>query len=131
MARYWTGQEWEGPPQLVEEIQHGSPPDTTKASTVPASPQRAPSGRTYRGAKVVSAVFKVVAWLVMVGGIVGAVATSRALHHSGATTGHVAAVGFGIGVGGILVAAAFAFFAYVLDLLIGIATSTDTSAPSR
>ena len=130
MARYWNGQQWEGPVQVIEEIQHGVSPGHREASSVPTQPKGAPTRRSYRGTKVVSVVFKIVAWLVIVGGIIGAVVTSRALHHSGATTSHVVSVGIGIGAGSILTAAAFAFFAYVLDLLIDIASSTDRRAPS-
>jgi len=137
MARYWNGRQWEGAAQAIEEIQHGVTPGHGEASSAPTQPEGAPTQpegeptrRSYRGAKVVSAVFKIVAWLVIVGGIIGAVVTSRALHHSGATTGHVAGVGIGIGAGSILTAAAFAFFAYVLDLLIDIASNTDSRTPS-
>gem|GEM_PF-6013646 len=130
MARYWDGRQWEGPARAVEEIQHGVTPGHSEASSAPTQPNGAPTRRSYRGAKVVSVVFKIVAWLVIVGGMAGAVVTGRALHHSGSTTGHVAAVGIGIGAGSILTAAAFAFFAYVLDLLIDIASNTDGWAPS-
>ena len=130
MAQYWNGRQWEGPARAVEEIQHGVTPGHSEASSAPTQPKGAPTRRPYRGAKVVSVVFKIVAWLVIVGGIAGAVVTSRDLHHSGATTGHVAAVGIGIGAGSILTAAAFAFFAYVLDLLIDIASNTDGRTPS-
>jgi len=70
---------------------------------------------SYRGAAMVSAVFKAVAWLVLLGGLIASKATYSHLH----STQQSGAIGAAIGVvgGAILGAAAFAFFGYVLDLL--------------
>lgn len=129
MAQYWNGRQWEGTPQLVEEIQHGV--DSGQAHATTPQPAQNSTPRSYGGARLVSTVFKVVAWLVILGGIIGAFATSKSLHGSGATHGHVVAVVAGIAVGTILAAASLAFFAYVLDLLIGIASNTARDGASR
>jgi hypothetical protein len=70
---------------------------------------------TYRWAAVVATVFKVAAWLVLIGGVIGAISTYDHLHSIGASNPFDAAVG--VAVGAILGASAFAFFGYVLDLL--------------
>jgi hypothetical protein len=131
MAQYWNGRQWEGAPQPVEEIRHGADSHQTPSDAAPAQPGARPTPRGYGGARLVSAVFKVVAWLVILGGIIGAVATSKSLRDSGATHGHVVAVVIGIGAGTILAAASLAFFAYVLDLLIAIASGTRGDDASR
>ena len=131
MARYWNGREWEGVPQPVEEIQHGVASETTPARSVPAQPQGTPTRRAYRGARLVSSVFKVVAWLIIVGGAVVAFETAKSLRDSGATHDHIAAVVVAIAAGTVLAAAALAFFAYVLDLLIGIASNTGGNGSSH
>jgi hypothetical protein len=73
------------------------------------------SGPRYRGAAIVSTVFKVAAWLVLIGGLIGAVSTYNNLHSSGSSDPVGAAIG--VAAGAILGASAFAFFGYVLDLL--------------
>jgi hypothetical protein len=80
--------------------------------------------KAYRGAQTVSVVFKVASGLVLIVGTFSAIGTAKALHNNGTTGGQVTVVVIGVIGGTILAAAAFAFFAYVLDLLRGIETNT-------
>lgn len=84
----------------------------------------APKHRTYSAATVVSGVFKAFTWLTLLGGIGSAVGTAETLHHNGTSSGEIAGTVVGIIFGSILIAASLAFFAYVLDLLIGIEWNT-------
>ncbi len=71
-----------------------------------------------------STVFKIGAWLVILGGGITAIESASTLHHSGATGRNVAAVVVGIVAGSIFAAAALSCFAYVLDLVIDIEWNT-------
>jgi len=73
------------------------------------------SGPRFRGAAIVSGVFKVAAWLVLIGGVITAIAAYHNLQASGSSDPLGAAIG--VLAGAILGASAFAFFGYVLDLL--------------
>jgi hypothetical protein len=79
---------------------------------------------SYAGAAVVAAVLKVTALLILIGGIILAIRTAAHLHQSHTSGGVVLANVVGIVAGTIVGAAAIAFFAYVLDLLIGIEWNT-------
>lgn len=79
---------------------------------------------SYGWAAVVSGVFKVTAWLVLIGGIISAITTAVHLHQSSTSGDVVFSTVVGIAVGSIIAATAIAFFAYVLDLLIGIESNT-------
>jgi len=125
MARYWNGRQWEGAPQLVEEIQHGATPGEAEGPRVAAPPKGSAVGRAHRGAKIVSTVFKIGAWLVVLGGVFGAVAMNKVLHDHGTTGSRVAEILAGIVAGSIVIAAALGFFAYVLALLIEISSTTE------
>lgn len=72
--------------------------------------------RTYGGAHTVAGVFKIASFLVIIGGVV-------ALANAGSNQSYIGDKGpavAGIIAGTIFASAAIAFFAYVLDLLIGI-----------
>jgi hypothetical protein len=73
------------------------------------------SAPRFRGAAIVSTVFKVAAWLVLIGGVITAIATYQHLHSEGSSDPVGAAIG--VLAGAVLGASAFAFFGYVLDLL--------------
>ena len=74
----------------------------------------------FRGAQVVSGVFKTAAYLALVGGLIGVVAVASNLHSTSGGGGFgVAVIIYVIGVS-ILSASMFGFFAYVLDLLIAV-----------
>jgi hypothetical protein len=99
-------------------------------------PQASPSGwietdesedwnhPSYGWAAVVSGVLKVTAWLILIGGIISAITTAVHLHQSSTSGDVVFSTVVGIAAGTIIAAAAIAFFAYVLDLLIGIESNT-------
>jgi hypothetical protein len=83
--------------------------------------------RSYGGAHAVSGIFKFAAVLVLIGGVVSAISLANhnsSIGNSQNTGGEVAGI---IG-GAIFVAASVLFFAYVLDLLIGIQENTARSA---
>ncbi len=84
--------------------------------------------RLYGGAHAVAVVFKIAAILVIIGGVGGVVGIDRDLSY----VGNKAPVVVGIIAGTIFTAAAVAFFAYVLDLLMGIERNTfaGRSAPT-
>jgi len=90
-------------------------------------PAPGPHRPRYGGARTVSTVFKATAWLVLIGGTISAIQAARTLHNSGATSNTVTDVVLGIVGGTILTAAAMGFFAYVLDLLVGIEENTSSS----
>jgi Protein of unknown function (DUF2510) len=71
---------------------------------------------------MVAGIFKVAAWLIIIAGIGTAIAVDRATNYIG-NKGD--AVG-GVIAGTIFAAAAVGFFAYVLDLLIGIERNTSS-----
>ncbi len=125
MARYWNGRQWEGAPQLVEEIQHGVTPGEAQGPGVPAHPKESAVRRAHPGAKIVSTVFKVGAWLVILGGAFGTVAMDKVLHDHGMTGSRVAEILAGIVAGSLVIGAALGFFAYVLALLIEISSKTE------
>lgn len=81
--------------------------------------------RGHPGAEMVSTVFKVVAIVVLIGGIVGSVVSAIELHHHTVNEGTTVGVLIGGIVGSIIGAATVAFFAYVLDLLMSIDLNTD------
>ena len=80
--------------------------------------------RGHRGAEVVSSVFKVVALIVLIGGIVASIVTAIELEGHSANRGVVVGVAIGGIVGSIVAAASIGFFAYVLDLLMDIDWNT-------
>jgi hypothetical protein len=69
----------------------------------------------FRGAQLVSGVFKVAAWLTLIGGVISAIAAQR--HEQAIYASNSALIVTYIVVGSVLTASVFAFFAYVLDLL--------------
>jgi hypothetical protein len=79
---------------------------------------------SYGGARTVSVIFKVFAGLILIGGIISAISVANnnnsTFGDSQNTGGEVVAI---IG-GAVLGAAAVLFFAYVLDLLLGIQRNT-------
>ena len=83
--------------------------------------------RTYGGAQAVAGVFKVASFLVLIGGAITAVQFS----HDQSYTGNKGQIEVGIIAGTIFTAAAVAFFAYVLDLLIGIERNTSSGRSAR
>jgi hypothetical protein len=86
--------------------------------------------RSYGGAQVVSTIFKVAAVLLIVGGIISAISVA----HNNSVVGSQNTGGDVVGIlgGTVFGAAAVLFFAYVLDLLLGIQQNTirATVAPS-
>jgi len=125
MARYWNGRQWEGAPQLVEAIQHGATPGEAEGPSAPPHPKGSALRRAHRGAKIASTVFKIGAWLVILGGAFGAVAMDKVLHDHGTTGSRVAEVLAGIVAGSLVIAAGLGFFAFVLALLIEISSKTE------
>lgn len=83
--------------------------------------------RSYGGAYAVAAIFKIASFLIIIGGAVSAVALNRDLNYIG--NKNVLLVG--IIAGTVFSAAAVAFFAYVLDLLIGIQRNTLSASTTR
>lgn len=80
----------------------------------------------HRGPHAVASVFLVVAWLVLVLGIIASIVLAHNAHHGGHTVGYSFAVA-AIGVLSTLFSASvLAFFGYVLDLLVEVAESTGT-----
>src|ERR1700722_7089757 len=79
--------------------------------------------RSYGGAPAVSVVFKIVAFLILIGGVGSAIEVHRDVSefYTGNNTNGLT---FVIIAGTIITASAVAFFAYVLDLLIGIEKNT-------
>ena len=86
-----------------------------------------PSHRVYGGAHAVAVIFKIASILVIIGGVISA----ADLNNDQTYTGNKGALLAGIIGGTIFTAAAVAFFAYVLDLLIGIERNTFSGGPSR
>jgi hypothetical protein len=84
--------------------------------------------RSYGGAQTVSVIFKIFAGLILIGGVVSAISVANnnnsTFGYSQDTGGEVVAI---IG-GAVLGAAAVLFFAYVLDLLVGIQRNTVSAA---
>jgi hypothetical protein len=76
--------------------------------------------KDFSGAQSVASVFHVLAWLVVIGGVVAAAAAYRHLHGDGSSNSDVAVVVGSILGGTILTAAMLAFFGYVLELLVAI-----------
>jgi hypothetical protein len=86
-----------------------------------------PSHRTYGGAHAVAGVFKIASFLVIIGGVV-------ALANVGSNQSYIGDKGpvvAGIIAGTMFTSAAVAFFAYVLDLLIGIERNTSSGPSAR
>jgi hypothetical protein len=79
--------------------------------------------RSYAGAHAVSVIFKIVAVLILIGGVAAAIEVHRDLNnfYTGTNTNGLT---LWIIAGTIVSASAVAFFAYVLDLLIGIERNT-------
>jgi hypothetical protein len=76
--------------------------------------------KDFSGAQSVASVFHVLAWLVVIGGVVAAATAYRHLHGDGSPNSDVAVVVGSILGGTILTAAMLAFFGYVLELLVAI-----------
>jgi hypothetical protein len=76
--------------------------------------------KDFSGAQSVAGVFHVLAWLVVIGGVVAAATAYRHLHGDGSSNSDVAFVVGSILGGTILTAAMLAFFGYVLELLVAI-----------
>src|ERR1035437_9821374 len=74
----------------------------------------------FPGARAVATVFKALALLVLVAGVIAAVESGHSLHSVGASNSNVIAVVVGIVGGTIIAASAMAFFGYVLQLLVAI-----------
>lgn len=74
----------------------------------------------FSGAQTVAAVFKVVGWIVMVGGAIADWETRYSLQHSGGTRGGHVALELGIALATILLSATIFFFGYVLQLLVAL-----------
>ena len=70
------------------------------------------------GPRVIAAFFKVAAVLAVLIGTSGAIGVGAGT--SSSSTTNTVAIAVGIGVGGIFVGAAFAFFGYMLELVVGI-----------
>lgn len=86
-----------------------------------------PIRRTYGGAQAVAAIFKIASFLVVIGGVLAAAEVDRSQTYIGNKGPAVV----GIVAGTIFTAAAVAFFAYVLDLLIGIERNTFSGRSAR
>jgi hypothetical protein len=78
------------------------------------------SHRLYGGAHAVAVIFKIASILVIIGGVGAVIEINRDLSY----VGNKGPVVVGIIAGTVFTAAAVAFFAYVLDLLIGIERNT-------
>ena len=76
--------------------------------------------KDFSGAQSVASVLHVLAWLVVIGGVVAAATVYRHLHGDRSSNGEVAVVVGSILGGSILTAAMLAFFGYVLELLVAI-----------
>jgi hypothetical protein len=76
------------------------------------------------GAEAVAEVFKFIAVLVLVFGIVGSIVVAVEVHKNGSQGGAVAGIIIGGIAGSIVSAAALGFFAYVLDILMAISWNT-------
>jgi hypothetical protein len=76
--------------------------------------------KDFSGAQSVAGVFHVLAWLVVIGGLVAAGTAYRHLHGDGSSNSNVAIVVGCILGGTIVTAAMLAFFGYVLELLVAI-----------
>jgi hypothetical protein len=74
----------------------------------------------FPGARAVAIVFKALALLVVIAGVVAAVESGRAIHSVGGSNSNVIAVVAGIIGGTIIAASAMAFFGYVLQLLVAL-----------
>lgn len=86
-----------------------------------------PIRRTYGGAHAVAAIFKIASFLVIIGGVLVATEVNRSQTY----IGNKGPAEVGIVAGTIFTAAAVAFFAYVLDLLIGIERNTSSGRSAR
>jgi len=90
----------------------------------------------HRGAKFVSAVFKVVAIVILIGGIIGGIAAANTSNNVNTTFGSTSsgssggAIAIFIIIAAIVSAASVLFFAYVLDLLMSIDVSTAAAGPT-
>lgn len=73
----------------------------------------------FRGAETLAAIFKVLAWVVVVAGAAAAALVGRTLHADGGGRDTAVAI-LGIIGGTAVAAAAIGFFGYVLELLIAI-----------
>jgi hypothetical protein len=76
------------------------------------------------GARFVSGFFKVLAILVVIGGVISAVSVDQRSSDSFASSGNTDGAVFGIIIGSVVASCAILFFAYVLDLLMGIESQT-------
>lgn len=76
--------------------------------------------KDFSGAQSVARIFHVLAWLVVIGGVVAAATAYRHLHGDGSSHGDVVVVVGSILGGTILTAAMLAFFGYVLELLVAL-----------
>jgi hypothetical protein len=76
--------------------------------------------KNFSGARTVAGVFHVLAWIVIIGGVVAALTAYRQLHGNGSSNSDVAVVVGSILGGTIFTAAVLAFFGYVLELLVAI-----------
>jgi hypothetical protein len=92
---------------------------TTKSLKVASLPDEIVY-KNFSGARPVAGVFHVLAWIVIIGGVVAALTAYRQLHGNGSSNSDVAVVGGSILGGTIFTAAVLAFFGYVLELLVAI-----------
>jgi hypothetical protein len=99
---------------------HGASEDA--ASAAPVGPVVVESQP--RWSRTVSTVLKVTAWLVLVVGLLSSAGSGVQLHRDGSSAAHIAAVVAVVFFGAIVTAAACAFFAYALDLLMRIEANT-------
>jgi Protein of unknown function (DUF2510) len=83
--------------------------------------------RSYGGAYAVAVIFKIASVLIIIGGTASAIELDRDQNYIGNKGGIL----LGIIAGTVFTAAAVAFFAYVLDLLIGIERNTFSNGPTR
>jgi hypothetical protein len=98
--------------------EESQPEDTTDEGEYPT-----------QGPRAVATVFKVAAFLALLGGMFSSVYTGGNLATSSSlSTGSVISISIGIAIGAILVAAALAFFAYMLELLLDIRESCEILA---
>jgi hypothetical protein len=76
--------------------------------------------KNFTGARTVAGVLHVLAWIVIIGGVVAALSAYRQLHGNGSSNSDVAMVVGSILGGTIFTAAVLGFFGYVLELLVAI-----------
>ncbi|MGA9078346.1 MAG: hypothetical protein WB383_08455 [Acidimicrobiales bacterium] len=86
---------------------------------------------SFLGAGVVSTVFKCASWIVIFVGVIGTFGLIAFMHSNAWSDRGVLVVSLGTVLGAALIAASFAFFAYVLDLLRSIAHDTKAATSER